>query len=88
MVSFVAQNGLQPFTGPALPTIGGAGVVVRPGATIDDPNRGVVRYDLSTSDVANAGLFFGQFLFQPPGSSFSIPTPEGGRMTLLVTPLA
>lgn len=85
-VSFSGTNGLQPFPEGGLPPIGGNGVVVRPGAAPDDPNRGYVRYDLSTNDMANAGLFYCQWTLIPPGSTQQQSFPEDGRMVLIILP--
>ena len=73
------ENNLASFT------IGGNAIAVRPGAEPDDPNRGSVRYDLSSSDVAQPGLFYCQWQLTPPAAtpqSF----PEDGRMTLMIIP--
>lgn len=89
-VQFTGVNSLQPWPTapgqvvPTLPPIGGLAQVVRPGATPDDPNRGFVRYDLSTSDMANAGLFRCQWVLTPPNSVQQQSFPEDGYMTLLI----
>ena len=67
-------------------TIGGNAVAVRPGAAPDDPNRGAVRYDLSTLDVAFPGLFYCQWTLTPPSSLTTQSFPEDGRMILIVLP--
>lgn len=68
--------------------IGGSGVVVRAGATADDPNRGLVRYDLSASDVITPGLFYVQWLLTPPNSSIVQSFPEDSYECLLILPSA
>lgn len=72
------------YSGPA--TVGGNAVAVRPGAALDDPNRGAVRYDLSTQDVSTPGLFYCQWTLTPPSSLISQSFPEDGRMVLIVLP--
>lgn len=64
--------------------IGGTAVIIRAGAEPDDPNRGLVRYDLSTQDVAIAGMFYCQWTLTPPGSTLSSPFPEDGAEILVV----
>ncbi len=74
------------LVGALLPSIGGAGVAVRPGAQPDDPNRGLVRYDLSTADVVSPGLYYCQWQLVQPGSTQVQSFPEDGIMTLIILP--
>ncbi len=66
------------------PTIGGNGVVVRAGATTDDPNRGFVRYDLSTEDVATPGIYYCHWILQPPNTSQVQSFPEDSALTMII----
>lgn len=66
--------------------IGGNGVIVRADAEDDDPNRGFVRYDLSTDDVLHPGIYYCKWRLVPPGSTQTQSFPEDARMTLLVLP--
>lgn len=67
-------------------SIGGTAQVVRSGAQPDDPNRGFVRYDLSTSDVATSGIYYCKFKLIPPGSTQTQSFPEDSSMILLLLP--
>ena len=70
-----------------IPTIGGGAVVVRPGATPDDPNRGFVRYDLSSGDIANVAQYKCVWLVLPPGQVTPQAFPQDGNMYLYVKDL-
>lgn len=72
--------------GEETPVISGQGIVVRPGAMPDDPNRGSVRYDLTSSDSEQIGIFYCRWTLTPPYSSISQSFPEDYRMVLLITP--
>lgn len=68
--------------------IGGQGVVIRAGAERDDPNRGLVRYDLASADVATPGFFYCQWKLTPPNSTTYALFPEDSAEVLLVLPAA
>lgn len=65
-------------------SIGGTGLAVKPGADPGDSQRGFVRYDLSTTDMARPGLFYCKWRLFPPGSSEYQSFPEDDPMTLLI----
>jgi len=67
-----------------LPNIGGGGVVERPGATLDDPNRGFVRYDLTDADVSNQAVYRCTWYVTTPGQTNSQAFPEDGNMLLWI----
>src|SRR5215471_21231877 len=67
-----------------LATIGGGAVVERPGATMDDPNRGFVRYDLSDADVAAQAVYRCLWYVLLPGQTNAQPFPEDSDMFLWV----
>jgi len=83
-VSFVGIPAYRAISGLVPPSIQGGGVVVRAGATADDPNRGYVRYDMTTSDVATPGVWKCKWYLTPPGQSSVQAFPEDSEMFLWV----
>jgi hypothetical protein len=81
-VLFVGLPAYPSLLGQMLEPIEGGGVVVRAGATPDDPNRGFVRYDLSTTDVGTPGVWKCKWWLTPPGQSSAQAFPEDGVMWL------
>lgn len=65
-------------------SIGGQAVATKPGAEPNDAQRGFVRYDLSTTDVARPGMYYCKWRLYPPGSSEYQSFPEDDPMTLLI----
>lgn len=90
VVTFVGVPFYQPQpTSPGqtvtpIPQIGGSAVVLRPGATPDDPYRGVVRYDLSSGDVAQPGMYRPLWFVTPPGQATAQAFPEDATQTLWI----
>lgn len=72
--------------GATTPSIQATGVIVQAGAPIGNVNRGLVRYDPSTADVAVPGIYYVKWRLTPPGSSFYQSFPEDGEQVLILLP--
>ncbi len=82
--SFVGVSTFQSTT--SVTKIGGHAVIVRPGATYDDPNRGYIRYDLTSTDMALPGIYFCQWKLHPPYSTQIQSFPEDSYLVLVILP--
>lgn len=69
-------------------TTNASAVVVSPGAPVGNVNRGVVRYDPVSQDVAVPGLYYIKWKVNTPDqpAGYNQSYPEGGYETLVLIP--